>query len=70
MQKAGDISVTNGTIYKNRTLLKNPCTMKNYTNFTSASAKMNTEIRILNLEEMSKIRGGGKSEPPDPDGFE
>lgn len=31
--------------------------------------ELKSEIITLNLEEMSKIRGGGKVEDPDPEGF-
>ena len=41
--------------------------MKNAVNFTNDSKKLNKELRILNVEEMSKIRGGGKIPPPPPE---
>ena len=44
--------------------------MKNYTNFTNDSKRLSKELRTLNLEEMSKIRGGGKIPNDDPGGFD
>jgi len=41
--------------------------MKNVNYLNGDSKKMNKEFRILNLEEMSKIRGGGKIPPPPPE---
>ncbi len=38
-------------------------------NFTDEPKKLNKETRILNLEEMSKIRGGGKIPDDDDPGF-
>jgi len=34
--------------------------MKNFNVSTSEVKKVTKELRVLNLEEMSKIRGGGK----------
>lgn len=34
--------------------------MKNATILSNDSKKLNNDLRTLNLEEMSKIRGGGK----------
>ena len=53
--------------YIKRNISKTPCTMKNAVNFKNDSKKINKELRILNVEEMSKIRGGGKIPPPPPE---